>query len=206
MIGTVEGYSTYLGQPVVDPEAEAKLLLSIEGAQSFIENYIGYPLELGSHTCILDGNGSEYIFVPRFPINSVVKVEYFSESDNEWVDYCIENADVKYRIDINTGEVKIVNNVFFKGFQNIRIQYMHGYNFNAVPLDFKLNSLIMAIYEVAALFQDNAGLLTFQSVKAGTEKSRYAFKSGTSDVQVIAMLSPEIILIIHSFAKRGAAR
>lgn len=206
MIGTTLGYSTYLGQPDVDPEAEAKLLFSIKGAQSFVENYIGYPLELGSHTCILDGDGSNHIFVPRFPVSSITKIEHFNESDNMWVDYVVENIDVKYRIDTDTGEIKIVNNKFLKGFQNIRIQYTHGYDFSLDPLDFKLNSLIMAIYEVAALFHDNAGLLTFQSVKAGTEKSRYAFKSGTSDVQVIAMLSPEIVLIIHSFAKRGSAR
>ena len=177
MIGTTDGFSLYLGQPTADPELRRRLSFFLLGAQSFVDNYFGYPIELGTHSCILDGDGSQLIFVPWFPINSISKIEYFDESDFVWINYIDEDAEIKYRMNSQTGQVKIVGSKFFNGFQNIQINYSHGYDFTVTPLDFKLNGLVMVIYEVATLFQDNPGLLSFQSVDSGAiSKSRYSFK------------------------------
>ena len=206
MIGTTQGYSMYMGQPTVDSEMEPKLEDAIIGAQSFIETYIGYPLELKESVDIFDGDNSSYIFVPRFPVTEVSKGEYYDEYDDVWTDYVVENTDVRYLVNKATGQIKIINNIFIKGFQNIRLSYIAGFDFAAQTLDFRAKSVIMVLYEVAALFHDNAGMTSFQQVDAGVSKSRFGYKSGSGDAQIISMLSPEIVVILFSFAKRGVSR
>ncbi len=207
MIGTIQGYSTYIGQPVVDTEMVPRLESAILGAQSFIEIYTGYPLEKHDASCILDGTGSLYIFIPDFPLIEVSTIEYFDESEDKWIDYVVEDETVRYRSNKATGEIKIVNNIFYSGFQNIQIVHSSGYDFsNAAALDFKSRGLMMGLYEIATLFYDNPGLLSFQDVEAGITKSRYSFKAGSGDSQIVAMLSPELVMLLFSFAKRGVSR
>ena len=207
MIGSVQGYSTYIGQPTVDPVMVPRLESAIESAQSFIEIYVGYPLEMHETTCTLDGTGTRYIFIPDFPIIEISTIEYYDENENEWIDYVVENTSVRYRTNNATGEVKIINNIFFSGFQNIQILHTSGYDFsNTSMLDFKSKGVIWALYEITTLFYDNPGLLSFQDVEAGISKSRFSFKGGSGDSQIIAMLSPELVTLLFSFAKRGVSR
>ena len=203
MIGTVQGYSTYIGQPTVDPQMVSRLEDAILGAQSFIEIYVGYPLEIHETTCTLDGTGNNYIFIPDFPIVEISTIEHYNENEDAWIDYVIENTQVRFRTDSAIGEVKLINAIFFSGFQNIRIAHTSGYDFNNMAtLDFKAKGVMLVLYEIATLFYDNPGLLSFKSVEAGITKSRYSF----SDSQVLSLLSPELVTILFSFAKRGVSR
>jgi len=207
MIGTVQGFSTYLGQPIVDSEMIGRLETALLGAQSFIEIYAGYPLEIHDSVCILDGTGTNYIFIPDFPIVEISKIEYYDENEISWIDYIVENAEVRFRCNNSTGEIKLINNLFFSGFQNIQITHTSGYDFSGFTApDFKIQGILMALYEVTALFYDNPGLLSFKTVEAGVTKTRFNFKDGSGDSQVIAMLSPEVIITLFSFAKRGVSR
>jgi len=207
MIGSVQGYSTYIGQPVVDPEMIPRLENAIVNAQAFIENYIGYPLEIHENSSILDGTGNRYIFIPDFPIVEISSIKYYDEAGDEWVDYVVENPEIRYRVDNSIGQIKIINSTFFSGFQNIQVNHTSGYDFTVTAmLDFKAKSIFLALYEIATLFYDNSGLLSFKSTEAGITKSRFNFTAGSGDSQIMAMLSPELTLTLHSFAKRGVSR
>ena len=183
-------FAVYLGIPLpIDSNVIQRSGLALQLAKGYFENVIGYPLE-GEHTVFLNGDQTNVAWLPRFPVLSISSASYFDEgAEEEWVAY-----DLTYiRFNNETGEVYVSNDVFVQGFQNIKIVYKHGYldSLN----DFRIPGLKSAIYEIAALFFNNPGLLSFQNLDDGITRTSFEH-----------LLSPITIDMISSVAKRSASR
>ncbi len=77
-----------------------------------------------------DGEGTPYLFVKNFPINSITEIA--SDSDWTWgTDTVIDSSD--YRI-VQMNYI-VYNSYFNDGLQNIKVSYNAGYS--VIPLDIK---------------------------------------------------------------------
>lgn len=200
MIGTVSEFGVYLGT-AIGSDIEERAENALRAAQAFLEIHLGYSLEFASRSVTLDGEGSRFIFLPDFPITSITSAQYYDESAEEWVSY----DSSLIRVNSKTGELYCNDDdmpLWPAGFQNIRIVYIAGHDYTALTLTAEALATKWVVNEIAALMFNNPGLLTFEQVDDGMIRQRWGFKS---DI-VFAMLSPEIISIIHSLGKRGDVR
>ena len=186
-----------VGSNSFDQSVEARASQCLSAAKGFVENHIGYPLE-GTHVAILDGEGFDYLWLPRIPVISITSIKWYDEVELTWTTY--DTTDSPYRVNKDTGEVHIFNDKFYSGFQNIEVTYTHGF-INGTVEDFRAPSIRMAVYEIATLFYNNPGLLAFSAVDDGVSRTRYNIDPGVG-----MMISPEVANILSSLSKRSAAR
>jgi hypothetical protein len=202
--------ASYLGVDLdlEDEKFSSTLTSHILSAQSFVENYIGYPIEIGDHECYLDGDGTEVAWLPRFPVTLIKEAQWYDPYTPSWNDF----IPGQIKINAKTGELYIgypvinyigtltVLNKFPTGFQNIRVLYEHGYDPEDVSPE--VNTLKFILCEVAGLINSNPGSLSYQSVDDGISRARFGYENTT----FVSMLSPEVVIALSSFAKRGCAR
>ena len=174
-----------------DDELESRASFFLKSAQSLIELYLGYSLE-GNKDVTLDVEHFDRFWLPSFPVQEINSAQYYDDSTEEWTDF-----DVQYfRVDKITGEVRITDNTntyLPLGFQNLRVNYTQG--FPSEDESPEKTALQLAIYETASLLISNPGLLSFQTLDDGVSRTRF-----------VEMLSPEVMSIISSLAKRSAGR
>lgn len=203
MLGTVSELSTYLGvSGTVDASVTAKLTLALTLSQGLIEGYIGYPLE-GSQQFYFDGTGTNTLWSPAIPIESVSSAAYLEDEEaGTWTAYEV----TKIRIKQATGEIRHIDDVFPEGFQNIRMTIAFGYSNDLEETDFlysKFQTLKFPLYETAALLFNNPGVLHLSQLDDGVARQRFDFASAST---FIHMLSPESLSSLHTFVLRGSAR
>jgi hypothetical protein len=212
MIGSIAELGVYLGLgSIFEDDLESQLTLHLNIANAMAEVVIGYPLN-GAETIYLDGDGTNHIWLPYFPINEITAAAY---QDNTiypiiWTSYdltgiiCDKATGEIYFDSLLASSSYIGLPIFPRGFQNIRFTFSFGYPNSLTDTDpkyMRFVSLKFAVYEIAGLIFKNPGELSFQTFNDGVTRTRYDFASN-----FVQMLSPESLSILHSFAKRSAAR
>jgi hypothetical protein len=194
----------------LDPGSLSRFDNAILLSQGIFEQLIGYRIE-GEEEVFFDGEGNTTLWLPYFPVDEITSLKYYDDVLYQWTSYPLEFV----RVNSKTGELSLSSNyspnsasllqdTFPRGFQNVKCDFKFGYG-NIDDDDPRYPNLIsikFALSEIAALVYRHAGELSFQTIDDGVQKARYDF-NGTTFVQ---MLSPEVVNIIHSFAKRGVAR
>ena len=191
MIGNTQVFVSEYLDASGDDELEGRSEFFLKSAQALIELYLGYSLE-GDREATLDVERFDRFWLPSFPVREIKSAQYYDDSTEEWVAFNVQYM----RVDKITGEVRITDNTdayLPLGFQNLKVTYSQGFaNDDEGP---EKTSLQLAVYEVASLLISSPGLLSFQTLDDGVSRTRF-----------VEMLSPEVMAILTSLAKRSAGR
>jgi len=113
-------------RPDIEETTDLDVLLEklIKRKQAVMERYIGYPIEAADYTEKYDGNGENFLFLRKIPVNSVSQLK---------IDTSVINS-AYYKV---LGEEGILycSLRFTKGVRNIEVQFNAGYEI--VPEDLK---------------------------------------------------------------------
>lgn len=213
MLVTNAELGTYLGISLtgLDATVLARITNALVLGQGTFEQFVGYRVE-GSEIVYFDGDGGAVLWLPHFPVISVTNLQYYDSTLSAWASISTEYI----RTNVKTGELSLsssysanlgglTQSVFPVGFQNVRCTETFGYtdvNGLTDPRYATLQAIKMAISEIASLIFKHAGDLSFNSIDDGVQKTRYDFSGAT----FMYMISPEVVGIIHSLAKRGVSR
>jgi hypothetical protein len=116
MFCSLSDLANYL-QIDIPNDKESSALLAIEMATAAIRNYCGQYLSyVKDDKIVLDGNGRSKLFLPEIP---VVAVSQVIEDDEE-----LEEDDYQFS---TNGVLHRVDDYWSSGFQNIEVEYSHGY-------------------------------------------------------------------------------
>lgn len=137
MLATLADLKTYLG--VTDNSEDAVLTVFLNRAIAQAKNVIGRDIEKPGSDYVeeLDGHGENVIHVRNYPIISVASVEYFGGID--WIPF----DPAFYSVKKKTGQIRFPYSQVPRGFGNIRVTYLGGYD--PVPAD-----LSEAVVRIAA--------------------------------------------------------
>lgn len=127
LIGTSD-VRTWLSIPDGEKAPNDKLNSLCSAIQSFVESYVGRPLEAqvfrtDPDNCYLDGTGRPFIYVPVYPISNIYEVAV----DNDHVfgsGTVIGTNDIFFYPD---GKIISEAGYFTRGRRNVRIDYLAGY-------------------------------------------------------------------------------
>ena len=181
MIGDLDGFKSYLDLDGVDIY-DTLLSEILESANSWASVLCNQSLEYGSSTDWLDGTGTSFITVSRFPLKEVCCIAAYSGST--WDEY---NLDRDYLTFSRDGEV-FHSDGFPSGLSNIKIDYNAGFE----PGDPEYGTVRWMIYEIGSIIFRNRGVSNLLTVDQGVTITRLQ-----------AFLSPELVEVIDRFTVRG---
>lgn len=109
----------------------------INRASDFVESYVGHPVINKSVTVALDGNGSDELALPYFPVQSVTSVTMDGMNVTSNTDFYPEGF--LFFKDAGT---------FNPGRKNVQVTFTvgHGADKNAIPQDIKQAALLIVHY------------------------------------------------------------
>jgi len=181
MIGDLDGFKRYLDLSSVDIH-DALLTEILESANSWATVLCNQSLEYGKATDWLDGTGTSYITVQRFPLKDIHCIAAYSGST--WDEYDLSRDYLSFARD---GEV-FHSDGFPSGLSNIKIDYSAGFEVS----DPEYGAIQWMIYEIGAIIFRNRGVMNLLTVDQGVTITRLQ-----------AFLSPELVETIDRFTVRG---
>lgn len=125
-----------------DTEFDAELELLINACYKMLEGYIHHPLKSADYTKDLDGDGTNTLLLPIYPINSVTSI--YDDPEREFAaDTLIASTDYVVDNEEEVGTVRLFKNTtaFTKGIKNIRIAFNAGYT--TIPSDAELACILL---------------------------------------------------------------
>lgn len=126
---TVARLKAYLG--ISASTYDSVLEVIINALTDFIENECDRRFKQTAYSGTkLDGKGSNEIVLPQWPVSSTATLKLYERSGGTFgSDDWSEVDSSSYRIDYDSGIIR-GNFKFAKGFQNYKIDYTAGYNFD----------------------------------------------------------------------------
>lgn len=181
MIGTLEEFKRFLDLENVSvyDTLLSDVLLS---ANSWLTVLCNQSLEYSSVTDWLDGNGTSYIMLKRFPVKEITCIASYSGAD--WDTYDLGDD---YLTISKYGEI-YHSDGFPTGFQNIKVDYQAGYE----ETDPEYSSIKWLVYEIGAIIFRNRGVTNLLTVDQGVTFTRLE-----------NFLSPEVRMLIDKYTIRG---
>ena len=165
---TVDRTKTFLG--ISDNTYDTVLEALISSVTDFIEHECDRRFKKTSYTGILlDGEGKNELILPQWP---VISSETFKLYERDTVEYgndswCEIDSD-DYRIDYDAGIVR-ANFKFLNGFQNYKVDYTAGYNFDLSSTflsDVELGDLELIVWKlVGRVFNQRKGAGDIRSMR-----------------------------------------
>lgn len=128
----------------------------IDAVTDYIENECGRRFKLTAYTKeMLDSQGKKSIVLPQWPVSSTATFT-LSERDSGTYgnDEFSDITSDKYRVDYDSGIINL-NYSFYKGFQNYKLLYSAGYDFENVTAPLKtlssvgLSDLELTVWKLA---------------------------------------------------------
>jgi len=133
----------------------------IDSVTDWIENECGRRFKLTAYTgVILDGKGSKEMVLPQWPVSTATLTLYEREGGSYGDTNFDSISSDKYRIDRESGIISL-DHKFYEGFQNYKIDYSAGYDFENVTGTLKtlasvgLSDLEMAVWKLASQAYNN---------------------------------------------------
>jgi len=142
---TLSEYKVYDDAPS-PAENDNQINAAIDLATSYIEEKSGRTFEIADNPSpndsveTLDGNGTSRLYTHDAPVTAVSKIEYWNGS--VWTEF--DAVSQPYTFKTGSNIVRFTGgHTFFKGYQNIRVTFEHGFT-DSFPDNLKL-----ACYQIA---------------------------------------------------------
>lgn len=118
----------WMGIEEGDKEPNAKLSSLTRAIEDFVDGFTGRKLEAATYKtdpqwCYLDGTGRPWIYLPQYPVSTVVEVAI--DADREFGSgTLVASADLYF---YPSGKLVSEAGYFTKGRRNVRVEYKAGY-------------------------------------------------------------------------------
>lgn len=142
---------------------DTQLAVMVPAAQDAAERFCERKFDEDTYTEVTSGEGSEYLFLPNTPIESITSITYLSESG----DQTVVDSDA-YRFDPNTGVVWRLSGAdgwgigcrakWTEGFRNYSVVYKGGYDAGGTPAPASLKAALYGIIDAMLAKSPGGGL------------------------------------------------
>lgn len=157
---TVARLKAFIGIDVATYDSVLETI--IDSVTDWIENECGRRFKLTAYTgTVLNGKGSKEIVLPQWPVSSTATLTLYERENGSYGDSNFDTiSSDKYRIDHEAGIISL-DHKFYEGFQNYKIDYSAGYDFENVTGTLKtlasvgLSDLEMAVWKLAGQAYNN---------------------------------------------------
>jgi len=140
---TLADLKEHLDIPSTDTSKDSFLTNILNAAFAMACNYIGRDLNALDYTEYYNGDGSQFLLLKKFPVNSIASI--YDDIDRTFAtESLIDSQD--YFLDANTGMVTLFQEAaaFSVGFGNIKITYNAGYT--SIPYDAQRGLILLAAW------------------------------------------------------------
>lgn len=139
---TLNMAKTYLKIPLAETSQDSLVEFFINASSEMIEQETDRKLKAQSIVDTLHGRSSNIVLLSQWPVNSITELRIDNSSD--FVDsQTLVDAD-EYRIGDDKNSLVLLERVFPKGYNNIRVTFNAGYS--TVPSDLEHACLWMVFY------------------------------------------------------------
>lgn len=197
MFAQLEDLKDYLSLGGVEA-TESPLLLCLNASNALIRTYTNRVLESTRHAELITTSSPYDLIVPEFPVTAIHGITAMQFS-TDTVGYPCDMSYVKFG---KSGWVHSDEGIFMLGFpKSVLIEYTAGFG----SADPEYETLKWLTLEIAGqLFRGRGTMNMVNYASGGAQFNKYDHILRTSEFgEALAMLGPEVLIMLGMFARRG---